>query len=129
MAIDIVVTNNDALQAMVSYIKGALIDGSFCDSPLPHHAKAWIRKNYEEYIIINDEVTHNRLEFLLYKQIAHHILTNKLTLEHSIKYKRIEDDLMSKPKWKKNKKIILNKLGYSKLKQPIKKTLDTSELN
>ena len=65
------------------------------------------------------------------KQIAHHISTNKLTLEHSIKYKRIEDDLMPKPKWKKNKKIILGKLGYSKLKQSIKKTLNTKrvELN
>lgn len=127
LAIDLEVTNNKSLQAMVSYIKVALTDGSFYDTPLPHHAKSWIRKNYKENIVINDEVVHNRLEFLLYKQISYHISTNKLTLKHSVKYKKLEDDLMPKPKWNKNKKSILDQLDYPKLKQPIKKILKTKQ--
>jgi TnpA family transposase len=90
-----------------------------------------IFKNYQEYILLNDGVIHNRLEFLLYKQIAHNISTNKLTLEYSVKYKRIEDDLMPKPKWNKNKKTIIDELDFPKLKQPTQEILKTkqTELN
>lgn len=127
LTIDLVVTNNDALQSVVSYIKNSLIDGSFCDKPIPDYVKSWIRKNYYEYIITNDEVIHNRLEFLLYKQIAHHILTNKLTLKYSVKYKKLEDDLMPKVKWEKHKDAILNKLDYPKLKQPMQEILKVKQ--
>lgn len=74
-----------------------------------------------------NEVIHNRFEFLLYLQIVHHISTNKLTLQNSIKYKRIDDDLMPNSKWKKNKPAILKKLDYPKLQLPIQETLKSKQ--
>ena len=127
LALDLVVTNNDALQAVITYVKNSFLNNSFYDNPLPHHAKAWIRKNYHEQLIKNNEVIHNRFEFLLYLQIVHHILTNKLTLQNSIKYKRIDDDLMPNNKWKKNKYAILKKLDYPKLQSPIQETLKSKQ--
>ena len=50
--------------------------------------------------------------------------TNKLTLQYSIKHKKVEDELFSEKKWKKEKKIILKKLDYSKLLDPIETTLN-----
>jgi|GEM_PF-1497420 len=128
LTIDLVVTNDDALQSVISYVKEGLIDGSFYDKPIPDYVESWIRKNYYSYIISYNKIIHNRLEFLLYKRIAQRISTNKLTLECSIKYKRIEDDLMPKVKWNKEKKNILNELDYPKLKQPLQETLKAKQI-
>lgn len=131
LALDLVVTNDDTLQKVISYVKSSLSDGSFYDNALPHYVKTWIRKNYQEHIIHDDVVIYNRLEFLLYMQIVHHISTNKLTLKYSMEYKSVEDDLMPNIKWTKDKSRILAKLDYPKLKLPMQETLKIkqTELN
>jgi TnpA family transposase len=57
-------------------------------------------------------------------QMMYQLSTNKLTLQHSIKHKKVEDEIFKEQKWKKEKKPILKSLGYSKLTTPIKTTLD-----
>ena len=56
-------------------------------------------------------------------RMAYHLGTNKLSLQYSVKHKRVEDELYDREKWKQNKKSILAELDYPKLLAPIHKTL------
>lgn len=127
LTIDLEVTNNNTLAAAVNYIKDSLLNNTFHTNPLPHYIKSWVREHYHEYIFDGDKVLHNRLEFFLYMEITRHIATNKLTLKHSIEYKRVQDDLMPNKKWQKDQTKILKKLGFSRLNTPIQKILKTKQ--
>lgn len=129
LTIDFVIIHDELLKEVVTYTKTALINNTFYNAPLPPNIKAWINKSDREYIMPNDTVIYNRFEFLLYKMMAYHITTNKLTLKYSIKYKKVEDDLMSPTTWNKKKPYILKKLGYDKLNVPIQHTLKTKQHN
>lgn len=50
------------------------------------------------------------------------------SLAHSIKYKKLDDDLYPFKRWKKEKRTVLKTLDYSKLLTPIRRTLDAKEV-
>lgn len=125
VTIDLEITHDDLFAEIVRHIKSELVASVFGNHPLPHHFKAWIGKNDAAYLIDNNAIIPHRFEFLLYMRLVHHMATNKLTLKHSIKYKKLEDDLYQDSVWKKNKRTILQKIDYPKLNCAIKKTLKT----
>jgi TnpA family transposase len=125
VTIDLEITHDDLFAEIVRHMKSELVAGVFGNHPLPHHFKAWIDKNDATYLIDNNAIIPHRFEFLLYMRLVHHMATNKLTLKHSIKYKKLEDDLYQDSVWKKNKRTILQKIDYPKLNCAIKKTLKT----
>ncbi|MBY0282107.1 MAG: Tn3 family transposase [Alphaproteobacteria bacterium] len=69
------------------------------------------------------QIIHNRFEFLVYMKMVHALSANKITLQHTVKYKNVEEELIDAKTWEKTKKPLLKKLDYPKLGQPMKKTL------
>ncbi|HQS84898.1 MAG TPA: Tn3 family transposase [Alphaproteobacteria bacterium] len=122
LSIDFIVSNNDPLNQVVSYVKNYFLKGNL--DPLPSYVKTWVGKDHWKYIMPNDTVLFNRLEFFLYLKMVYHLGTNTLTLQHSIKYKAVEDDLLNPKKWTREKKTILKTLDYQKLITPIQTTLN-----
>jgi len=121
--IDIIVINNNIFDSTIKYLKTSIAKGNFHKKPLPSHLKNWVPARYREYIFYDGNVIHNRFEFLLYMQIAHHMMTDKLSLKYTVKYKSIDDHCYQQHKWKKEKSTILRKLGQTKLKAPIDNTI------
>jgi TnpA family transposase len=110
-------------------IKNHLLEGSVPEGACPPPIRAWIGKKYRKHLIDDNKIIFNRLEFFLYMQMVYHLGTNKLTLQYSIKHKKVEDEIYDKKRWKQAKKRILKKLDYPKLLAPIQKTLDTKKNN
>ena len=129
LGIDFVVTNNDALKENIAYIKTHLLTGTIPEGPCPLSVQTWIGKQYRRYLIENNKVIFNRLEFFLYMQMVYHLGTNKLTLQYSIKHKKMEDELYDDKRWTQEKKTILKQLDYPKLLTPIQATLDIKNTN
>lgn len=126
LALDITIINNNELEKVVLFMKKYL--SSERKSPIPKFTADLVPDNEELYIFKSDRLIINRAEFLLYKQLAHHIETNKLTLKYSIQHKQVEDNFISLPKWKKFKTKILRSLCYPKLQSKNPKSfLDISE--
>ncbi len=123
LIIDFEVTRDEVLKEVVDYTKTALANHTFYNTPLPDSLKSWISKNDSAYVMKDDDVIHNRFEYLFYKRLVYYLTTNKLTLKYSIKYKKVDDDLIPPIKWKKNKRRILKNIGYNKLTSPIQQTL------
>src|SRR3546814_14807090 len=80
-------------------------------------------------MIDDNKIIFNRLEFFLYMQMVYHLSTNKLTLQYSIKHKKMEDELYNDKRWIQEKKIILKQLDYQKLLTTIQVTLDIKNTN
>ncbi|WP_423064040.1 DUF4158 domain-containing protein [Candidiatus Paracoxiella cheracis] len=114
--LDISIVRNDMLKEVVTFMKQNVGVDNIISAP--PYLIDWVKKSKEDFsYIVHDGVIHaKRLEFLLYKQLAHHIETNKLVLEHSIKHKAIEDNFIKLPKWKKDKSKLLQSLPYPKLR-------------
>ena len=129
LEIDFVVTNNDTLKENIAYIKNHLLVGSVPESPCPPFVQSWIGKQYRKHLIMSDKVIFNRLEFYIYMQMVYHLNTNKLTLQYSLKHKKMEDELYGDKQWSREKKTILKKLDYQKLLTPIQATLDIKNTN
>ncbi|WP_032114041.1 Tn3 family transposase [Candidatus Paracaedibacter symbiosus] len=129
LGIDFVVTNNDALKENIAYVKSHLLARSVPEGPCPPSVQTWIGKQYRKHLIENDKIIFNRLEFFLYMQMVYHLGTNKLTLQYSIKHKKVEDELYDDKRWTREKKTILKQLDYSKLLTPIQATLDIKNTN
>jgi hypothetical protein len=123
LGIDFAVTNNEPLNKTVSYFKNHLIQGSLLETPCPAFLKSWIGKQYRQHILQSDTISLNRLKFLLYMRMVYHLKSNKLTLQHSLKHKKIEDEIYNQKKWAQEKKTILKSLDYPKLLTPIQETL------
>ncbi|OJX14192.1 MAG: hypothetical protein BGO77_00430 [Caedibacter sp. 37-49] len=124
LGIDFVVTNNDALKENIVYVKSHLLAGSIPEGPCPLFVQSWIGKQYSNHLIKNGKIIFNRLEFYLYMQMVYHLGTNKLTLQYSLKHKKIEDEIYEDKQWFREKKTILKQLDYPKLLTPIQTTLD-----
>lgn len=124
LGIDFVVTNNELLKEHIEYVKGYLLTGTTPDGPCLSTVQAWIGKQYQEHLVHNGRIIFNRLEFWLYMQMVHHLGANNLTLQYSIKHKRIEDEIYDLKTWGQKKKTILHELDYQKLLIPIQETLD-----
>lgn len=111
--LDISIIRNDALSDVVLFMKDYIESNKV--KSIPKSFTKWISKDDLHYILKNNEVAENRFEFMLYKNLAHHIVTNKLVLQYSIKHKEVEDNFMTLPKWKKDGKKLLKSLPYQKL--------------
>lgn len=127
LGIDFMVTNNDALKENIAYVTNHLLEETTPEGPCPPSVRAWIRKKYRKHLMEDNKIIFNRLEFFLYMQMVYHLGTNKLTLQYSIKHKKVEDEIYDKKRWDQEKKDILKTLDYPKLLSPIQKTLDTKK--
>ena len=123
LTVELEVTNDALLKEIINTTKTMLLNNTFSKDPLPSSFKTWIDKADREYLIKNEVIIANRFEYLLYRRIVYYLTTNKVTIKYSVKYKRVEDDLMAKSKWDKKKPEILDNLGYAKLNSPILETL------
>jgi TnpA family transposase len=83
---------------------------------IPQYVKDWIPPESLPYLMQDNEINFARLKFLLYKQLAHHIKTNKLVLEHSVKHREVEDNFIKLPKWKKERKKLLKNIPYPRIR-------------
>jgi hypothetical protein len=71
-------------------------------------------KDAEKYLILKEELIPHRFEFFVYQKMFQQIKSNKLSLKHSIKHKKVEDELYEPKKWRREKRTILKKLDYPK---------------
>ncbi len=111
--LDITILKNEALRDIVNLMREYF--QSDMKLKLPAHIKECFPPAAAEYIFKDGEPIINRLEFFVYRQLAHHVDTNKLTLKHSIQHKQLEDNLINLPRWKREKPSILRSLSYPKL--------------
>jgi TnpA family transposase len=112
--LDITIVRNDVLKAVVAFMKKHLEQPKTIKT-VPKCVEDWIPTVDLHYIIIDDVINTKRLEFLFYKQLAHHIDTNKLTLQFSVKHKEVEDNFIALPKWNKDRSRLLRSLPYTTL--------------
>lgn len=125
LTLDMTIVRNDLLKEVVDFMKQNIEHGK--TTTLPQKVADWVPVDTLPYIV-TEGVTHmNRLEFLLYKQLAHHIDTNKLILEFSVKHKEVEDNFIKWPQWKKEKNKLLHTLPYCKLRTTPNTWLDDKE--
>ncbi|MFN3233841.1 MAG: Tn3 family transposase [Gammaproteobacteria bacterium] len=127
LTIDFIVTNNPTLQEIVDFVETALLSSKTLDQSLHRSLETWVGKDTLPYLFCQNKLIFHRLEFLLYQRMVHHVSTNKLTLKHSIKHKRIEDDYINDKKWAKEKSKLIKGLGYDKLKKSPRNTLQQKE--
>ena len=59
----------------------------------------------------------------MYMKIIHAMDGNKITFQHSVRYKNIDDEMIHRNVWKRTKKPTLEKLNYPKLSNPMRQTL------
>lgn len=124
-AIQFVDIDHKDLNLGISHLRDLL--ASKVDTSLPSFLRGWIGKDHEKYLILKEELIPHRFEFFVYQKMVQHIKSNKLSLKHSIKYKKVEDELYEPKKWRREKRTLLKKLDYLKLLVPIRKTLATKE--
>ena len=125
LALDITIIRNEPLKIIVQRMK-QFLEKSDINSIQPEDV-IHLNRQHSHYITQNSNINMPRFEFLLYKTLAHHIDTNKLTLQYSIKHKDVEDNLMSLPKWKKSKNTLLKQLPYVTLRRSPQAVLDEKE--
>lgn len=134
LKINFIATSHELLNNAVQMVKKLLETGNFSEKcekdstvqELEELSSTWrqlFSNKHHEYIFDGKKILFNRAEFQLYSNMIYHLSTNILTLESSAKYRRIEDETISDKKWKKEKKPILKSLEYTKLLDPISKTL------
>ena len=121
----LVIERHEALSDAIAYLREN-IDKKI-PSPLPETIRHWLSDAVKPYIVADDTLNFQRLEFWIYYQLSMQLKTNKLTLKYTLKYKPFDDDLMPKPQWKKKKKTILSSLPYSALRSKPKQLLQTAE--
>lgn len=115
LSLDITIVRDESLKRIVEFMHDFLSKSS---TPIfPDFVKQWLPENILPYMINSDgTINPKRFEFFFYKKLAHHISTKKLILEHSIRHKAVEDNLIKLPKWKKDKSNLLRTIPYSKIK-------------
>ena len=123
LALDFTIRQNDSLKTVIAYMKAHLEAKTWITSPFPPEVIDWIEKKEASYVVKDKQIIHNRFEFLAYMKMVHALSANKITLQHTVKYKNVEEELIDSKTWEKTKKPLLKKLAYPKLGQPMKKTL------
>lgn len=123
MVIDFSIMQDDPLNAVVAHVKKQLEAKTFTPTPFPTEVKEWPNKKESPYVLKDKEIIHNRFEFLVYTKMVHALAGNKITLQHTVKYKSIEDEIIDPKTWEETKQPLLKKLNYPKLLQPMKRTL------
>ena len=124
-AIQFVDVEHKDLNLAIEHLKALL--AAKVDTSLPSFIRGWMGKDAEKHLILKEELIPHRFEFFVYQKMFQQIKSNKLSLQHSIKYKKVEDELYAPKRWRREKPTILKNLGYPKLLAPIRKTLATKE--
>ena len=125
LAIDFTIKQDDPLNTIVAHMKKHLGTKTFTPIPSSIDLKEWLNNKEWGHVMKNDEIIHNRFEFLVYIKMIHAISGNKITLQHTVRYKSVEDEIMDSKTWKDTKNPILKKLDYPKLIHPMKQTLES----
>jgi len=128
LAINFEFTNNKRLEKVVAETK-TMIDGHSFNAKtlLPLYIKEWIPNRHKDYIVKDDIVNISRFEILLYRHLSYRIAANDVSLKYSFENKQLDDDLIPKTQWQKNKRKMLKDLKHDKLLAPIKKILATDK--
>jgi len=124
-AIQFVDSEHKDLNLAIEHLKSLL--AAKVGTSLPSFIRGWMGKEAEKYLISKEQLIPHRFEFFVYQKMFQQIKSNKLSLKHSIKHKKVEDELYEPKKWRREKRTILKKLDYPKLLAPIRKTLATKE--
>ncbi len=85
-----------------------------------------ILKHDRPYLLEKGEVIAKRFEFYLYQRIFKMLDAGRVYVTESEQNKRLEDDLIAPADWK-NKRVIIQKTGLTRLSDPIRQTLETLE--
>ena len=125
LAIDFTIMQDNPLHEVAAHVKKHLEAKTFTTAPFPTEVKEWPDKKDHPYIMKDNEIIHNRFEFLVYKKMLHALSGNKIILQHTVKYKSVEDEILDPKTWKNTKEDLLKKLNYPKLTHPIKETLES----
>jgi len=81
----------------------------------------------KKYLVKDGEVNTKRFEYFLYHRVNQGIIKGDIYISESEKYRQLEDHLIEKNLWKKDKQIFLKKAGLPKLELPIESLLDDIE--
>lgn len=123
LALDFTQIKNDPLNIVIEHMKKHIEKGTMAKTPFPAAFHKWIDKKQRVHVIQNDEIIPNRFEFLMYMKIMNDLESNKITFQHSVRYKNIDDEIIDRKTWKRTKKPLLEKLDYPKLSKPMSKIL------
>ncbi len=122
-ALDFTQVKNDSLNTVIEHMKKHIESGTMTQTPFPAAFHKWIDKKQRIHVMKNDEIIPNRFEFLMYIKIIYALDGNKITFQHSVRYKNIDDEMIHRNVWKRTKKPTLEKLNYPKLSNPMRQTL------
>ena len=122
-ALDFTQVKNDSLNTVIEHMKKHIESGTVIQTPFPSAFHKWIDKKQRVHVMKNDKIIPNRFEFLMYIKILHALDSNKITFQHSVRYKNIDDEMIHRNVWKRTKKPTLEKLNYPKLSNPMRQTL------
>lgn len=86
-----------------------------------------IRPSEKNYIVKEGEVNAQRFEFHMYSRVSNHLENGVFFASESEQNKRLEDDLIERGYWDKNKSTLIEKTGLERLITPITQTLDDLE--
>ena len=128
--------NQGKLFKAITFLKTALPTKKALNRfPTPEIPTAFIPKRLKPYlydvetIIINHKkvttkkLNVNKYEFLLYQCIVEQMDVFKITIENSVQFTTLEDELFSYTTWQHNKEYLLKALGLARLKKSAEETL------
>lgn len=123
IAIDFKQKEYDPLNIVVTFMRKQLEDKTFGAVPFPTNVIEWLTPKDRLYVMKDHSIIRNRFEFLVYRKIANAFASNNITLEATVRYKSVEDEIIDSRTWKNTKKPMLATLNYPKLIHRIKQTL------
>ncbi len=123
LALDFTQVKNDPLSTVIEHMKKHIEAGTMTQTPFPAAFNKWIDKKQRIHVMKNDEIIPSRFEFLMYMKIMNDLESNKITFQHSVRYKNIDDEMIHRNVWKRTKKQLLEKLDYPKLSNSMRQTL------
>ncbi|HAK5802690.1 TPA: Tn3 family transposase [Salmonella enterica] len=86
-----------------------------------------IRPSEKNYIVKEGEVNAQRFEFHMYSRVSNYLENGVFYASESEQNKRLEDDLIERDYWDKNKLTLIEKTGLERLITPVTQTLDDLE--
>lgn len=86
-----------------------------------------IHPSEKNYIVKEGEINTQRFEFHMYSRVSNHLENGVFYAAESEQNKRLEDDLIERSYWHKNKSILIEKTGLERLITPITQTLNELE--
>ena len=129
-------TKNDNLMRAVEFLKSALHQNkSLSQFKLDDFPQKFIPKKLKKYLYETERTVVNgktriikrldvdKYEFLIYQSLTNSLESGDIYCRDSTQFRSLEDELIDKKHWEKNKDKILEELGYPRLKKPIEETI------